>query len=100
MPGAKLRLFHYILLFIKYHNVFKIAKNHNPPQLMRYRISYGDHDLLYSMSYRIPIIYDRFPTASAHCSRACLIIMRGLATFKRMNPSPPGPNISPSFSAR
>ena len=41
MPGVKLRLFHYILLFIKYHNVFKIAKNHNPPQLMRYRISYG-----------------------------------------------------------
>ena len=51
ISGAKLRLLHYILLFIKYHNVFKIAKNHNPPQLMRIVSATGDYDLLYSVHY-------------------------------------------------
>lgn len=44
--------------------------------------------------------------ACAYCKafhswwRACCKMARGVATFMRMNPSPPCPNISPSLRAR
>lgn len=63
-------------------------------------LQYGISNCFPTIFYKKTTVLYRFPTASANCSRACLIITRGLATFKRMNPSPPGPNISPSFSAR